>query len=698
MSETTFSLTPEFPPATELAWRSVVEKALKGADFDKKLTTRLYDGITLQPLYTQDSCTQDSAGAVGDSAGFPGQAPFTRGTRALGSRTPEQDGWDIRQEFRHPDVRQVSKEVLDDLECGVSSVALRLDAAAHAGLDPDTDEADGLAGVDGIMIATADDLDTALAGVLLDICPVSLTAGAGAVVAAAMLSEVWVKRGVTAEIARGAFNIDPLGTLASTGWLPQGLDKSLADMAAVAARTARDFPMVTAVGVSGTPWSDAGASDAQELGCCLATGVAYLRALTAAGLDIDTACRQIGFTLPIGTDFFSGIAKVRAARLLWAQVAIACGASAEAAKMVIHAETAGRILSQRDPWVNMLRVTVSSFAAGVGGADSVAAAPFEAALGLPTAFSRRIARNIQIILQEESHLAKVVDPAGGSWFIETLTRQLAERAWDEFQSIEKAGGMAAVLQDGTLAAALEKTWADRRANIARRKDQITGVNEFPNLSEAPVDVAPADRALLRRGMAARLKHVERSAVLNSVDDLYNAARTGTIGGLTAALGGTPLRIEPLPVHRFAEDFEALRDASDEMAAVNGARPSVFLANMGRVSQHTARATYARNFFEAGGIEAIGNDGFDSAEAAAAAFRLSGATIACLCGSDDQYEGGAAALLSALKAAGATRLYVAGRPSTDARAAYDAAGATDYIFVGCDALATLTAVHRHLGVN
>lgn len=690
MSQTPFSLTPDFPPVTESAWRQVVEKALKGADFDRKLTTRLYDGITLQPLYGQDA-----PAATADAAGLPGQAPYTRGTHALGQR---QAGWDIRQEFTHPDVRQVSKEALEDLERGVSSVVLRLDAAAHAGLDPDTDAAEGLAGVDGIMIATADDLDTALAGVLLDICPVALKAGAGAVAAAAMLADVWTKRGVGADLARGAYNIDPVGTLAATGWLPQGLEKSLNDMAAVAARTAEEFPMVTAVGVSGEPWSNAGASEAQELGCMLATGVAYLRAMTDAGIDIDTACRQISFTLPVGTDFFSGIAKLRAARLLWAQVTAACGAAADAGKMVIHAETARRVLSQRDPWVNLLRVTVTSFAAGVGGADSVAAASYESALGLPTAFGRRVARNIQIILQEESHLAKVVDPAGGSWFVETLTRQLAERAWEEFQSIEKAGGIAAVLQDGSLAAALARTWDERRANIARRKDQLTGINEFPNLSEAPVDVAPADRALLRRGMAARLKHVDRTPGFSTLDQFYNAARTGTIGGLTAALGGTPLRIDPLPNHRFAEDFEALRDASDEVATINGTRPSVFLANMGRVAQHTARATYARNFFEAGGIEAISSDGFDSPEAAAAAFRLSGAKIACLCGTDDQYESGATAMLAALKAAGATRLYVAGRPAAEAKAAYDAAGASEYIFMGCDALATLTAAHRHLGVN
>lgn len=680
------TLTQDFPAVDYQAWRALVDQALKGADFDKKLTTRLYDGITLQPIYTK----ADFA-AAGDPSGFPGFAPFARGaTAADGLR-----GWDIRQAFLNPDIKKTNAEILTDLERGVSSVLLRLDDAGRAGQDPDSEAA----GRGGVMISTADDLDSALAGVMLDICPVALDAGAGAPAAAALLAEVWRKRGVTGEAAVGAFNIDPLGTLAELGELPTSLDAALKRMAEVAAHTAATWPNVTAVGVNAGPYSAAGASDVEDLACAMATAVAYLRAMTAAGLDIDTACRQIAFTIPVGTDFFLGIAKLRAARMLWARVAEACGASAGARAIRLHATTAARVVSQRDPWVNMLRVTVTSFAAGIAGADSVTALPFDAALGLPSDFSRRIARNTQIILQEESNLTRVIDPAGGSWYVETLTRQVAERAWAEFQALEAEGGMASALTSGRLAARLDKSWQARRAAIAKRKDALTGVNEFPNLTEKPVAVEKPDLAALRKGALARLSPYRRDVgTVGAIGDLFDLAREGTLGALTKALAdGAPATVAALPAHRLGEDFEALRDASDRALAATGSRPKVFLANLGRVAQHTARATFARNFFEAGGIEAVTTDGFADAAAAAAAFKASGAPLACVCGADTQYEDMAEDFAKALKEAGASRVILAGKAG-EKQAAYDAAGIDDYIYVGCDALGLLQALHALLGVK
>lgn len=679
------NLTQDFPAVDYQAWRALVEQALKGADFDKKLTTRLYDGITLQPIYTK----ADFA-AEGDPSGFPGFAPFARGSSAADGLR----GWDIRQAFLNPDIKKTNREILTDLERGVTSVLLRLDDAGRAGQDPESEAA----GRGGIMVSTADDLDSALGGVMLDICPVALDAGAGAPAAAALLAEVWRKRGVTGEAAMGAFNIDPLGSLAELGALPTSLEAALKRMAEIAAHTAATWPNVTAVGVSAGPYSAAGASDVEDLACAMATAVAYLRAMTAAGLDIDAACRQIAFSIPVGTDFFVGIAKLRAARMLWARVAEACGASEPARAIRLHAATAARVVSQRDPWVNLLRVTVTSFAAGVAGADSVTALPFDAALGLPSDFSRRIARNTQIILQEESNLTRVIDPAGGSWYVETLTRQVAERAWAEFQAIEAEGGMASALTSGSLAARLDKSWQARRAAIAKRKDALTGVNEFPNLTEKPVEVEKPDLAALRKGAVARLSTYRREGTVGAIGDLFDLARDGTLGALTQALAdGTPASVAALPVHRLGEDFEALRDASDRALAASGSRPKVFLANLGRVAQHTARATFARNFFEAGGVEAIVTDGFADAATAAEAFKASGAKVACICGADAQYEDMAEAVAKALKEAGAARVTLAGKGG-DKQAAYDAAGVDDYIYVGCDALGLLQALHAQLGVK
>lgn len=673
MSNTPLPLTADFPPPSLEAWRAVVDKALKGADFDKKLTTTLYDGIRLQPLYTKAD-----APAEGNPMGFPGSAPFVRGAGAEGTLR----GWDIRQLIAHPDPKQANAEVLEDLERGVSSVLIRFDAATRSGQPG----AEALQGVDGVMIASAEDLDTVLAGVMLDIAPVALEAGASGTAAARLMLEVWKQRGCTGEAAQGALNVDPLGALAAQGTLPQGVESALGAMASLAAEVSATLPHVTTVGVSGVPYSNAGASEAQELACTLAAGVAYLRSLTAAGLSVEAACRQIAFTLTTGTDFFLAIAKLRAARLLWNRVGEASGASPEARAMRLHACTAPRVLSQRDPWVNLLRVTVTTFAAGVGGAESITAAPFTEALGLPTAFGRRIARNTQIILQEESNLARVIDPAGGSWFIESLTRQLAEQAWAEFQEIEKQGGLAAALTSGWLGARLTATWEARRGNIAQRKEALTGINEFPNLTEAPVEVVRPDLATLRKGAAARLKAVEPSR---------------TLAALLAAEGtaATP-PCAPLPAHRFAEDFEALRDAADAVKAKTGQWPRLALIPLGPVAQHTARATYARNFFEAGGIEAVpAPDLIATPEEAVAAFQASGASIACLCGADDLYAEQTEAVAAALKGAGATHLFLAGRPaSDDLKAAWTAAGIASFIFVGCNALETLTKTHALLGVD
>lgn len=679
MSTADLNLTEDFAPATQEAWRALVDKALKGASFEKKLVTRLYDGITLKPIYTREDWD-----AEGDQSGFPGSMPLARAATVSGSAAnPIGAAWDIRQVYSNPDLNDANKEILTDLERGVTSLLLRLDAAGQAGQDSDT--AGEQAGIGGLMISSAADLDTVLAGVMLDLAPVALDAGAGAVAAASLLAEVWTSRGVKGEVAQGAYNIDPIGTLASAGTLPQSLEQALAGMAEMAKATAVDFPNVTAVGVSTAAYYNGGATDVTDLGCAMATGVAYLRALTAAGMAVDDACRQIAFSLPVGTDQFLSIAKLRAARMLWARVTEACGASEPARRMRLHVDVSDRVLTQRDPWVNMLRVTIGVFSAGIAQADSVSAPSFDSALGLPTDFGRRIARNTQIVLQEESSLGRVIDPAGGSWYVESLTRQVAERAWEEFQQIEKWGGIAEALDSGKLQAKIAGEWAERRKAIARRKDALTGINEFPNLAEAPVDIKLPDLEVLRKGAANRLK-------------MARAAKAPTIGSRTRK--GDAARIEPMDTHRLAEDWEELRDNSDVyMVLNNGIRPLVFLANIGRVAQHTARATFARNFFEAGGIAGISNDGFSSADALTAAFKDSGARIAVLCGSDEQYGELAASFASALKATGASRVYMAGKPADDeARAAFTAAGVDEYIFMGCDALELLRAAQTHLGVT
>jgi methylmalonyl-CoA mutase len=385
--------------------------------------------------------------------------------------------------------------------------------------------------------------------------------------------------------------------------------------------------------------------------------VEYLRALTATGMPLDAARRMVYFRLSADADQFLTMAKFRALRKLWARVEEACGVAPKAA--CVAAETAWRMMTRRDPNVNMLRITMAVAAAGLGGADSVTALPHTAALGLPDAFARRVARNTQLILLEESNLAKVADPAAGSGAIEDITGKMCAAAWSLFQEIEAAGGAWAALEQGLIQGKVAAVRAQRLQAVAHRTDALTGTSDFPDL------------------------HESQPAVLDVVK---------IVAPKESAVAVT---IEALPRLRLAEPFERLREASDRILAERGARPKVFLANLGNLSDFTARATFARNFFEAGGIEALTNDGFASRDAMAAAFKASGAKLACLCSTDEVYAKDAAAAAKAL--AGAAHVYLAGRPG-ERESALKAAGVGTFVYAGCDALATLRAAHDILGVG
>ena len=592
-------LAAEFPDVTHEQWQRLVAgvlrksgKDVEGAAAEEALSTALEDGLRTRPLYT----AQDSA----PDTGYPGFAPFVRGGRAEGNTV---GGWDVRQRHTTPD----TDAVLADLENGVTSLWLAV-------------------GEGGIPVPS---LSRTLDGVYLDLAPVVLDAGSEVGPAAEQLLKLYEERGVAKDAARGSLGADPLGHEARTG---QTYD--FADVAGLARRCAEEYPQLRALTVDALPYHEAGGSAAQELGCSLATGVAYLRALTEAGLSVEQACGQLEFRYAATADQFLTIAKLRAARRLWARVAEVCGAPGAGAQLQ-HVVTSPVMMSRRDPWVNMLRTTVAALAAGAGGADSVTVLPFDDPLGLPDAFARRIARNTSTILIEESHLSRVIDPAGGSWYVERLTDELAHAGWEFFQRIEGLGGQAAALRSGSLRQDLAETWRARGAQLARRREPITGVSEFPFLAERQVEREPAP---------------------------------------AAPSGG-------LPRVRRDEAFEALRARSDAHLAATGARPRVFLATIGPAGAYTGRATFASNLFQAGGIEPVTGGTFEE----------SGATEACLCSSDALYEEQAEPVAAQLRSAGATQVFLAGRPG-------QYAGVDAYVFAGCDAVAVLTATLDRMGVS
>ncbi len=720
MTTETFSLCDHFAPVSPQQWRKVVEADLKGAAFEKRLISHTYEGIDIQPVYTREDWPGDD-----DPSGFPGLAPFTRGGAPLGGTL---GGWDICQEHAHPDPAQANAAILTDLQRGATGILLRLDMAARSGMDPAKGAAAEWVGRDGVAIHHRRDLELALAGVHLDMAGVALEAGAAFMPAAAALIALWQDRGIDPARARGAFNADPLAVLARDGRLPCPLERAMALMADLACYSSENLPMVTAVRVGTGPYHHAGATAAQDLAFSMATAVAYLRAMTDRGMSVEAAARQLLFSYSVGCNFFLAIAKLRAARKLWAAVLRACGVSPDVGEgqvwapeaMKMHVRTSKRVITARDPWVNLLRNTVCCFAGAVAGAQSITSEPFDKALGLPDELSRRIARNTQVILMEEAHLGFVNDPAGGCWMLERLTDQLAETAWPIFQQIERQGGMGAALRSGWVGEQIDSAFRPRLKNLATRRDAITGVSEFPNLSEKPLPRPQPDGGAIREAVIARLSQLgntpEAEAAARRLGQAAAGSEPGTLVRLAAEAAavdlplwriqaalvesspgsGEPLTIAPLTPHPYAEPFEQLRDASDAHLARTGARPKVFLANLGPIAQHTARAGYARNFFEAGGFEVVSNDGFDDAQAAAKALAASGARIAVICSSDALYEKHIEQVAPRLKAAGARTLILAGFPGQN-EGRWREAGVDRFIYIKCDVLGTLRELLRQEGV-
>ena len=601
-----------FPPATRERWLGLVEGVLKGGDFEKRLVSKTADGIRIEPLY--------------EPAG-----PIVQPMRAPGP-------WRIAQRVDHPQADAAQALALSDLEGGADALTLVFSGAPAAR---------GF----GLEAATAADLDAALAGVMLPLISLRLDAGGRGFEAAHLLKDLAAQRGDALGDLDLDLGVDPIGTFAATGRLGDGFAKDLSDTLATFDGAGFTGRLCLA---DGRPYHEAGASEAQELAAVLATAVAYLRALEAGGHSVERARDAIAVLLVADADEFLTIAKFRALRRLWARIESACGLDAKPLR--VHAETAWRMMSRRDPFVNILRTTLAAGSAGLGGADSVTALPYTAALGQPDAFARRVVRNSQIVLIEESNLARVADPAAGAGSFETLTDELTQAAWSAFQAIETEGGIVSSLQSGALQGRIQKIRTTRARNVATRREPLTGASEFPFLAEKPVTVL----------------------------DVAAAEASPTAFG-----AGTSLGCEALPSRRLAEPYEALRDASDAHRDATGRRPLVFLANLGAVAVFNARSTFAANAFAAGGIEAVNEAGFDAPDALARAFTDSGAHIACLCSSDAVYAEKAVAAAEALKAAGARRIYLAGKPG-ELGEALKQAGVHDFLFAGGDLLALLEA--------
>ncbi|WP_369060217.1 methylmalonyl-CoA mutase family protein [Caulobacter sp. 73W] len=597
MADEILKLADDFTPPSQAEWMALVEKTLKGADFDKRLVRRTYDGLSIQPLYT------DAPDVVRDLRPRDAEGP-----------------WDIRMAVAHPDPARANAEALKDLENGAVSVTLKLDPT----------------GQDGIAVGSAADLARALDGVYVDMAPVALEAGFLGPKAADWLAPL----GKNAPAAPLAFHLDPLTAWAQTGVSPGPIESHLVSAATVAARLSQTYPKAELFLANGRAVHEAGGADAQELGVMAASAVAYAKALVRAGLPMDKAFARITLGVSLDGEYFTGVAKVRAAKALWARLTSACGVDGLPPR--IEARSSRRMLSTLDPWTNLLRLTAAGFAGAAGGADAVRIGCFTDAAGPPTAFARRQARNTQLVLMEESALGRVADPAGGSWYLDTLTDQLAQAAWSAFQAIEQAGGIIAALEAGTIQDATDTARAARLAAVVSRTDGLVGASEFPNIAETPVET----------------EAVQPKPAAEQPDP---------------RMPGPDSRCRPLAPMRLSEPFEALRGRAA------AGQPTIFLATIGAPTDYTARLTFARNLFAAGGVAAEVGTVEEYAPAKA--------SLAILCSSDDRYAEEAGRAARTLKAAGVKHLYLAGKPG-DLERELKAEGVDEFVFAGMDAVAVL----------
>ncbi len=687
-------LLENFPAPSKQEWRAAAEQLLKGAPFDKIMKRMTPEGIELEPIFWRD--VLENLPATETAPGFDG---YLRGTRASGYRG---EPWEIAQELPYGTPREFNRAATSDLMRGQNALNVSFDIATLQGLDPDAAKV-GEVGACGLSLACLEDIQVAFKDLIPDAISFHLRTGCSGMAIGALFF-AWLKQlGANPAKIKGSLGMDPLAVKAASGQTPVNLALLFQEQATLAKYCTEHAPGMRAVGVSALPYHQAGASAVEELGIALATGVAYLTELTERGLSVDDAAKQIRFTLAIGGNFFMEIAKLRAARVLWAQVVAVFGGSEEAQKISMHARTGLYNKTQKDPYVNMLRTTTEALSGVIGGVDSLCVGNFDEVVREPDAFSRRISRNTQIILQEECDLTAVVDPAGGSWAIEWLTNEICQKSWAFFQEIEQQGGMVDALTSGFIAKKIAVTDAGNRELLNQRRDSLIGTNVYPNLEEQALEGRAPDYAELRAQRAKEiaeqrttadedtdtqilqgLKAILESSREDAMGALVEATLAGaTIGEITRTIRASASPAEPMPALpkvRLAQGYEELRAAAQRFAEETGNAPKIFLTNLGPLRRHKPRADFTRGFFAAGGFEVISPAGFEDPTDAVAALKESGAGITVICGADPDYEEKFTDFAEAIKhAIPEMQVVLAGFPG-EKEASYRAAGMDHYIFV------------------
>ena len=608
----------EFPPVSAESWKEKIVEDLKGADYDKKMIWRTGEGFNVNPFYRKEDLPEGCGTAA------PGEFPYTRGNSSC-------NDWLIRQNIDTADAGEANAKARKMIEDGVTSIVFKVRGKM---VTPE------------YIPALLDGIDAEKIELNFNVCVNK------AVVFARLLVEYYKERGFDLGKTRGAIEYDPIGKELLTGKVIENYPCVAKELIA----TLEELPKFRCLAVNSARLNDAGAYITQELAYALAWGNEYMQAMTEAGVPTDKAAKSIKFNIGISSNFFMEIAKFRAARTLWAKIveqyAPECPCSC---KMIVHAETSRFNLTLFDPYVNMLRTQTEAMSAAIAGVEAITVTPYDSVYETPTEFAERIAKNQQLILKHESHLNKVADPAGGSYYIESLTASIAKEAWKQFLAIEEAGGFHKAMKEGRIKAEVEGAGNDRRTALAKRKEILLGTNQYPNFSETSEGHRP---------IGGRCKCGCGCHSHENTDNAITAIRLG-------------------------EEFEQLRIATED----SGRRPKAFMLTIGNLAMRQARAQFSCNFLAAAGYEVIDNLGFKSVEEGVDAALKANADIVVICSSDDEY---AEYAIPAFEAVGDKAIFiVAGAPACSEE--LQKAGIENFIHVRVNVLETLKALNAKLGI-
>ena len=607
----------EFSPVSSENWKEKIVEDLKGADYDKKMIWRTDEGFNVNPFYRKEDLP------AGCTAAVPGKFPYTRGNSDC-------NNWLIRQSIDVPTAEEANAKAKKMIEDGVTSIVFR---------------------VHGKMV-TPEYIPTLLDGIDAEKTELNFNVCVGKVkVFAAQLVDYYKQRGFDLSTTRGSIEYDPIGKELYAGKVIEGYIDTVKELM----DTLEELPRYRCIAVNSAGVCNAGAYITQELACALAWGNEYLNAATEAGIPVDRIAKSIRFNMGISSNFFMEIAKFRAARMLWAKIVEQYAPECKCAcKMIIHAETSRFNLTLFDPYVNMLRTQTEAMSAAIAGVEAITVSPFDSVYETPTEFAERIAKNQQLILKHESHLDKVADPAGGSYYIENLTASIAAEAWKQFLAIEEAGGFHKAVKEGRIKNEVEASGNKRRTALAKRKEILLGTNQYPNFSEQSEGRRP----------------LEATCGCGCHNHCDNDSK--------------------LVAQRLGEEFEQLRLATEE----SGRRPKAFMLTIGNLAMRQARAQFSCNFLAAAGYEVIDNLGFKSVEEGVKAAMDAKADIVVICSSDDEYAEYAIPAFNAV--AGKAIFIVAGAPACSEE--LQKAGIENFIHVRVNVLETLKALNEKLGIK